>query len=98
MQPVRSADYPAHPSFAKIRTLPDDASVATASAEDAHAAWTEYLGWSGPLFLLRNSDRARRVLMEAFGVEPGELVGVPVNTRRYLSEAVKKTKGKPLFV
>jgi hypothetical protein len=36
--------------------------------------------------------------MEAFGVEPGERVGVPVNTRRYLSEAVKKTNGKPLFV
>src|SRR3712207_3358634 len=98
MQPVRSADYPAHLSFAHLLTLSDDAPPAAASAEDARAAWVEYLGWSGPLFLVRSSDRARRLLMEAFGIEPGEPVAIPVNTRRYLSEAVKKAKGRPLFV
>lgn len=98
MQPVRSADYPAHPSFARVLAVPAATAVPATTEEEARRAWADYLRWSGPLFLFANADRARRLLMTAFGVEPGERVGVPVNTRRYLAEAVKKVGGRPLFV
>lgn len=38
------------------------------------------------------------MLIEAFGIEAGEPVGIPANTRRYLSEAVKKARGTPRFI
>jgi len=98
MQPVRSADYPAHPPLSKLLTLPADAELADATLDDVDAAWTDYLGWPGPLLVVANPDRARRLLMEACGIRPGEPVGVPVNTRRFLSEAVKRAGGKPRFV
>jgi hypothetical protein len=50
------------------------------------------------LLLVKQPDRARKLLMEAFGIQPGEPVAIPVNARRFLSEAVKRARGKPLFV
>jgi hypothetical protein len=98
MQPVRPADYPAHPTLAQSLTLPAETPLTEASAEEALAAWREYLGFTGPMLLVRQPDRARKLLMEAFGLQPGEPVAIPVNARRFLSEAVKRSKGKPLFV
>jgi hypothetical protein len=49
--------------------------------------------------LVKSADRARKLLMGAFGVEEGERVGVPVNCRRALSESVKKThRNIPHFI
>ncbi len=63
------------------------------------AAWQGYLGRTDlPLLLVKSADRARKLLMAAFGITGGEPVGVPVNTRRALSEAVKRSGGTPLFV
>lgn len=98
MQPVRSADYPAHPALRNVQLLPPDAATRATTLEEVRSAWAEYIGYPGPLLFVKSPDRARKLLMEAFGVEPGERVGIPVNTRRYLSEAVKRAKGKPLFV
>jgi hypothetical protein len=36
--------------------------------------------------------------MQAYGISTNERVGVPANTRRALSEAVKRSGGKPLFL
>ena len=98
MQPVRSADYPAHPSFDKLLTLPADTPLREADATQALAAWSAYLGADVPLLLVRNPDRARKLLMRAFGISGKEPVGIPINTRRPLSEAVKRSGGTPLFV
>ena len=67
-------------------------------SEQALAAWSDYLGADVPLLLVRNPDRARKLLMRAFGIAGKEPVGIPVNTRRPLSEAVKRSGGTPLFV
>lgn len=98
MQPVRSADYPAHPSLAKVLTLPADAATEPASHDDAAAAWAEYLGWPGRIVAVADPNRARRLLMDAVGVQPGQPVGIPANTRRFLSEAVKRAGGAPAFI
>ncbi|MCA9876234.1 MAG: hypothetical protein KC442_00570, partial [Thermomicrobiales bacterium] len=98
MQPVRSADYPAHPSLRQVLTLPEDSDIPEATPDEALAAWRDYLGFSGPLLLVSNPDRARKLLMAALGVAGKEPVAIPANTRRYLSEAVKRSGGKPLFV
>jgi hypothetical protein len=78
--------------------LPPDTATRTTTLEEVRAAWADYIGYPGPLLFVKSPDRARKLLMEAFGIEPGERVGIPVNTRRYLSEAVKRAKGRPLFV
>lgn len=98
MQPVRSADYPAHSPFDKLLILPVDVPLRDADSEQALAAWSAYLGVDVPLLQVRNPDRARKLLMRAFGISGKEPVGIPVNTRRPLSEAVKRSGGKPLFV
>jgi hypothetical protein len=98
MQPVRSADYPAHPALRQSLVLPDDTVVPEATLEEALEAWRDYLGFAGPLLLVSNADRARKLLMAALGVTNKEPVAIPANTRRYLSEAVKRSGGKPLFV
>jgi hypothetical protein len=59
--------------------------------------WSAYLGGDQPLLLVRNPDRARRLLMQAAGVSNGEPVGIPVNCRRGHSEAVKRSNGTPTF-
>jgi hypothetical protein len=98
MQPVRSADYPAHLSLRQVLVLPENTVIPDATADEALAAWRDYVGFGGPLLLVRSPDRARKLLMAALGVANGEPVAIPVNTRRYLSEAVKRSGGKPLFV
>ncbi|MEZ4564797.1 MAG: hypothetical protein R2853_18865 [Thermomicrobiales bacterium] len=98
MQPVRSADYPAHPPLRQALVLPGDAVIPAATPEEALDAWRAYTGFAGPLLLVSRPDRARKLLMAALGVAGKESVGIPVNTRRYLSEAVKRSGGKPLFV
>jgi hypothetical protein len=98
MQPVRSADYPAHPALASSLALPTETPLRETTFDEVLAAWRDYLRFDGPLLLLSDGNRARKLLIEAFGIEPGEPVGIPVNTRRYLSEAVKRAKGKPHFV
>ncbi|MGH2617664.1 MAG: hypothetical protein ACRDJC_20720 [Thermomicrobiales bacterium] len=98
MQPVRSADYPAHPSLAQVLTLPVDAPVRETAPREALAAWADYLRCEGPFLFVSNPGRARRVLMTAVGIAPGEPVGVPANARRFLSEAVKKSGGTPRFI
>lgn len=98
MQPVRSADYPAHPALRQALILPYDTGIPEATPEAALAAWRDYLGFAGPLLLASNPDRARKLLMAALNVANKEPVGIPANTRRYLSEAVKRSGGKPLFV
>lgn len=98
MQPVRSADYPAHPPLRQALVLPGDAVIPAATPAEALDAWRAYTGFAGPLLLVSRPDRARKLLMAALGVAGKESVGIPVNTRRYLSEAVKRSGGKPLFV
>ncbi|MFT4040158.1 MAG: hypothetical protein QM692_18400 [Thermomicrobiales bacterium] len=79
--------------------LPEDATIPEApTPEAALAAWREYLGFAGPLLLVRSPDRARKLLMAALGVAGKEPVAIPANTRRYLSEAVKRSGGTPRFV
>jgi hypothetical protein len=66
---------------------------------EAIVAWHDYLGRNVPVLLVKSADRARKLLMGAFGVEEGERVGVPVNCRRALSESVKKTnRNVPHFI
>jgi hypothetical protein len=48
--------------------------------------------------MVNDANRARALLMKAFGIAAGEPVGIPVNSRRYLSEAVKRVGGKPRFL
>lgn len=98
MQPVRSADYPIHPYFNHLLTLPEDAPLPDVSGDQVLATWSTYLGADVPLLLVRNSDRARKLLMRAFGITGKEPVGIPANTRRLLSEAVKRSGGKPHFI
>src|SRR4051812_48564975 len=98
MQPVRSADYPAHRALRQALILPEDTVVPEATPEVALAAWRDYLGFAGPILLISRPDRARKLLMAALGVANKEPVAIPANTRRYLSEAVKRSGGKPLFV
>lgn len=98
MQPVRSADYPAHPSLRQVLILPEDREIPEATLGETLAAWREYFGFAGPLVLVSTPDRARKLLMAALGVADKEPVAIPANTRRYLSEAVKRSGGKPLFV
>src|SRR5690606_9180186 len=69
-----------------------------ASPAEAHAAWADYTGWRGPLVAVADPNRARRLLMEAAGIAPGQRVGIPAHTRRFLSEAVKRAGGKPAFI
>jgi hypothetical protein len=78
--------------------LPDVPSRGTTTFSDAIDAWSNYLGGQERLLLVKSTDRARKLLMQAFGLEQDERVGIPANTRRPLSEAVKKSGGKPLFI
>jgi len=98
MQPVRSADYPAHPTVDELLDLPVNTPLREATEAEALAAWSQYLGADVPLLLVRNPDRARRLLMRAYGIDGKEPVGNPVNTRRTLSEAVKRSAGTPVFI
>lgn len=101
MQPVRSADYPAHPKLQDIMALDEDAATPDddLTFDDVFCAWRSYLGREDiPVLLVRSTDRARKLLMQAFGIADAEPVGIPANSRRALSEAVKRSKGTPRFI
>lgn len=84
--------------MSELLTLPHDATLREAGLAQARSAWARYLGADVPLMFVRNPDRARKLLMRAFGISGKEPVGIPVNTRRPLAEAVKRSGGKPSFV
>lgn len=99
MQPVRHAEYQASPTVRAELRLQGEVDLIGTTEQEALAAWRSYLGRDVPLMLVKNVDRARKLLMHAYGVEEGERVGVPVNCRRALSESVKKTnRNTPHFI
>ena len=96
--PVRGADYAAHPPLDERLTLPANAaSDAEATLETAEATWSERLGGAW-VVLVRDAYRARRLLHQAAGIQPGEWVGVPANASHDLAESVKHHKALPRFL
>lgn len=96
--PVRGADYAAHPPLDAVLTLPADAALpVNVTLEAAQGAWSERLG-GAMVVLVRDGYRARRLLHQAAGVQPGEWVGIPVNASNDLAEAVKHHKALPRFL
>lgn len=98
LQPVRDANYPAHEGLRKVLTLSGEIDADTVSFNDALNAWSIYIGENRNILAVKSTDRARKLLMAAFGIDDGEPVGIPANTRRPLSEAVKRSKGTPAFI
>lgn len=96
--PVRGADYAAHAPLDDLLTLPPDRSLdADVTLEAAEEAWSEQLG-GAMLVLARDDYRARRLLHQAAGVQPGEWVGMPANASHDLAESVKHHKALPRFL
>ncbi len=48
--------------------------------------------------LARDAYRARRLLHQAAGIQPGEWVGIPANASHDLAESVKHHKARPRFL
>ncbi len=96
--PVRGADYAAHPPLDDLLTLPPDTRLrADATLESAEEAWSERLG-GAMVLLARDAYRARRLLHQAAGIQPGEWVGIPANASHDLAESVKHHKALPRFL
>ncbi|MXX66599.1 MAG: hypothetical protein F4Z40_06325 [Chloroflexi bacterium] len=96
--PVRGADYAAHPQLDDLLTLPANAALHTkVTLETAEAAWSERLGGAW-VVLVRDAYRARRLLHQAAGIQPGEWVGVPANASHDLAESVKHHKAVLRFL
>ncbi len=96
--PVRGADYAAHPPLDDQLTLPRDTIPrADATLESAERAWSERLG-GAMVVLARDAYRARRLLHQAAGIQPGEWVGIPANASHDLAESVKHHKARPRFL
>lgn len=96
--PVRGADYAAHPQLDDRLTLPDNAALHTeVTLETAEAAWSERLGGAW-VVLVRDAYRARRLLHQAAGIQPGEWVGIPANASHDLAESVKHHKALLRFL
>ncbi|CAN5499301.1 hypothetical protein BH23CHL2_BH23CHL2_27360 [soil metagenome] len=96
---MRHAEYQANPTVPAELPLRGDADLIGTTKDEVLAAWTSYLGRDLPLMLVKNTDRARKLLIQAYGVEEGERIGVPVNCRRALSESVKKAnRNTPHFI
>ena len=96
--PVRGADYAAHPPLDDRLTLPANAALhAEVTLEAAEATWSERLGGAG-VVLVRDAYRARRLLHQAAGIQPGEWVGVPANASHDLAESVKHHKALLRFL
>lgn len=102
IQPIRHATYDTSPHMRELLQLPADALRPTGTTlDDALAAWYAYLGRDRSelqLLLVKDTFTARKLLMRAFGLDLAEPVGLPVNTRRTLSEAVKRSGGSPRFI
>lgn len=96
--PVRGADYAAHPPLDESLTLPADTDLqADVTLEQAEASWSKQLGGTSVL-LVRNAYRARRLLHQAAGIQPGEWVGIPANASNDLTESIKHHKALPRFL
>ena len=96
--PVRGADYAAHPPLDHRLTLPPDAALpAEVTLEMTEAAWSERLGGAW-VVLVRDAYRARRLLHQAVGLQPGEWVGIPANASNDLAESIKHHKALPRFL
>lgn len=95
--PVRGSDYAAHPPLGDVLTLPADAPLPTATADQAHAAWATTLE-GGTVVLLRSVARARAVLLQAAGIGVDAVVNVPANASRPLVEAIKRSGATPRFL
>ncbi len=96
--PVRGADYAAHPPLDDLLTLPRDTRLqADATLESAEQTWSERLG-GAMVVLARDAYRARRLLHQAAGIQPGEWVGIPANASHDLAESVKHHKALPRFL
>ena len=96
--PVRGADYAAHPQLDDRLTLPANAALHTeVTLETAEAAWSERLGGAW-VVLVRDAYRARRLLHQAAGIQPGEWVGIPANASHDLAESVKHHKALLRFL
>ena len=96
--PVRGADYAAHPPLDDLLSPPPDARThADVSLESAEEAWSERLG-GAMVVLARDAYRARRLLHQAAGIQPGESVGVPANASHDLAESVKHHKARLRFL
>ena len=96
--PVRGADYAAHPPLDNLLTLPSDTRLrADVTPEFAEQAWSERLG-GAMVVLARDAYRARRLLHQAAGIQPGEGVGIPANASHDLAESVKHHKALPRFL
>ncbi len=81
MQPVRSADYPAHPHLRDVMALAEDAASPDSDLtfEEVFGAWRSYLGRADiPVLLVRSTDRARKLLMEAFGIADPDVESVEI--------------------
>ena len=96
--PVRGADYAAHPPLDDVLTPPPDTAIhADATLEFAEEAWSARLG-GAKVLLARDAYRARRLLHQAAGVQPGEWVGMPANASHDLAESVKHHEARPRFL
>jgi len=96
--PVRGADYAAHPPLDDLLTLPSDTRFrSNVTLEYAEQTWSERLGCA-MVVLARDAYRARRLLQQAAGIQPGEGVGMPANASHDLAESVKHHKALPRFL
>ena len=96
--PVRGADYAAHPPLDDLLTPPSNTRLHNdVTLESAEQAWSERLGGT-MVVLARDAYRARRLMHQAAGIQPGEWVGIPANASHDLAESVKHHKALPRFL
>lgn len=94
--PVRGSGYRASPALADQLVLPVIGESRAADHETAEAAWSQALG--APVVLVRSVMRARELALQAAGIGPGAIVGVPANADRSLAESVKRIGATPCFL
>jgi hypothetical protein len=96
--PVRGADYAAHPSLEHLLTPSSGVALSPdTNLSEAEQAWSAMLS-DAPVLLVRDAYRARRLLHQAAGVQPGEYVGMPANASSDLAESVKHHGALPGFL
>ena len=96
--PVRGADYAAHPPLDDLLTPPSDTMLHTdVSLRAAEEKWSERLG-GAMVVLARDTYRARRLLHQAAGIQPGEWIGIPANASHDLAESIKHHEALPRFL
>ena len=96
--PVRGADYAAHPPLDDLLTPPSGRTgQSDVTIETAEQAWSQRLG-GAMVVLARDAYRARRLLHQAAGIQPGEWVGIPANASHDLAESIKHHEALPRFL